>query len=243
MVAKSYQSLEQIGDVFVASGKSYVNVKLKSGKVKSVRWYSEKEYTKMYSEVSTVSAAAGSTGLNTKRQKDILGFAKGYITIFKGDQETNDEWFRMSIARYARWWGWYIVSTDEVPNNLPSGIEPVKLDWSLVGTENGILKTEKEVKEGVESILYAETIGKFVGNIGDRIEIEVVVERTIPLETDYGHSTMHFLRDTDGNLFVWTTTAKNWAVGSAHHIRGTIKAHRKYKGENQTILTRCLKVK
>ena len=35
MVAKSYQELEIVGDVFVSSGRQYVNVKLKSGKLKT----------------------------------------------------------------------------------------------------------------------------------------------------------------------------------------------------------------
>ena len=50
MVAKSYQDLETVGDVFISSGKQYVNVKLKSGKIKSVRYYTEAEYYKMYPE-------------------------------------------------------------------------------------------------------------------------------------------------------------------------------------------------
>ena len=40
-VAKSYQELEIVGDVFVSSGRQYVNVKLKSGKLKTVRWYNQ----------------------------------------------------------------------------------------------------------------------------------------------------------------------------------------------------------
>ena len=56
-VAKSYQELEIVGDVFVSSGRQYVNVKLKSGKTKTVRWYTDSEYRKMYPE-AVASAAS-----------------------------------------------------------------------------------------------------------------------------------------------------------------------------------------
>ena len=58
------------------------------------------------------------------------------------------DWFR-AIARYTRWWGWYIISTEEVPADLPEGITPIQLPWELVGQEDGNLKPEHLVKEAV----------------------------------------------------------------------------------------------
>lgn len=239
-VAKSYQELEIIGDVFVSSGRQYVNVKLKSGKLKTVRWYSDSEYRKMYPEAVAVTR---SVDPSSKSQKEILGFAKGYITIFKGDTYAEVDWFRASIARYTRWWGWYIISTEEVPADLPEGITPIKLPWELVGQEDGNLKPEHLVKEAVESIVYEESESEFQGAIGERLDLYLTVERTIELDGSYGRSTMHIMRDDCGNLFVWTTASKSWSAGTEHHIKGTVKDHRKYKNECQTVLTRCLEVK
>jgi hypothetical protein len=239
-VAKSYQELEIVGDVFVSSGRQYVNVKLKSGKLKTVRWYSDAEYRKMYPEAVAV---ARSTDPFSKSQKEVLGFAKGYITIFKGDTYSEIDWFRASIARYTRWWGWYIVSTEEVPTDLPEGITPIQLPWELVGQEDGNLKPEHLVKEAVESIIYEESESEFQGAIGERLDLYLTVERTIELDGSYGRSTMHIMRDDCGNLFVWTTASKSWSAGTEHHIKGTVKDHRKYKNECQTVLTRCLEVK
>ena len=239
-VAKSYQALEIVGDVFVSAGRQYVNVKLKSGKTKTVRWYSDAEYRKMYPEAVAVDRSADPY---YKPQKEVLGFTKGYITIFKGDTYSEIDWFRASIARYTRWWGWYIISTEEVPADLPEGITPIQLPWELVGQEDGNLKPEHLVKEAVESIIYEESESEYVGSIGERLELYLTVERTIELDGAYGHSTMHIMRDDCGNLFVWTTASKSWAVGTEHHIKGTVKDHRKYKNECQTVLTRCLEVK
>ena len=68
MVAKSYQSLETVGDVFSSSGREYINVKLKSGKIKTVRWYSDFEYRNMYPDESVAAAPS-------KSVKEALGFA------------------------------------------------------------------------------------------------------------------------------------------------------------------------
>lgn len=239
-VAKSYQSLEIVGDVFVSSGRQYVNVKLKSGKLKTVRWYSDAEYRKMYPEAV---AADRSADPYYKPQKEVLGFTKGYITIFKGDTYAEIDWFRASIARYARWWGWYIISTEEVPADLPEGITPIQLSWELVGQEDGNLKPEHLVKEAVESIIYEESKSEYVGSIGERLDLYLTVERTIELDGAYGRSSMHIMRDDCGNSYVWTTASKTWSVGSEHHIKGTVKDHRKYRNQCQTILTRCLEVK
>ena len=239
-VAKSYQELEIVGDVFISSGRQYVNVKLKSGKLKTVRWYSNAEYRKMYPETVAVDRSADPF---SKSQKEVLGFTKGYITIFKGDTYSEIDWFRASIARYTRWWGWYIISTEEVPVDLPEGITPIQLPWELVGQEDGNLKPEHLVKEAVESIIYDESESEYVGSIGERLELYLTVERTIELDGAYGRSTMHIMRDDCGNLFVWTTASKSWSAGTEHHIKGTVKDHRKYKNECQTVLTRCLEVK
>ena len=241
-VAKSYQELEIVGEVFVSSGRQYVNVKMKSGALKTVRWYSDKEYAKMYPGET---AKTRSSDFSTyKTSKECLGFTKGYITIFKGDTYAKIDWFRASIARYARWWGWYIVSTEEVPADLPEGIEPIRLSWESVGQDNGELKPEHLIQEAVEALIYEESNSEHVGSIGERLDLNITIERIIELDNDYGHSTMFLMRDNAENLFVWTTSsAKNWSVGSQYHIRGTVKDHRKYKGEKQTILNRCMEVR
>lgn len=239
-VAKSYQSLEIIGDAFVSSGRQYVNVKLKSGKLKPVRWYSDTEYRKMYPEAVTVNRSANPY---YKSQKEVLGFTKGYITIFKGDTYAEIDWFRASIARYARWWGWYIISTEEIPTDLPAGIEAIRLPWESVGQDSGELKSESLVKEAVEALIYEAGTSEFVGEIGERIELTLTVSRAIEIENDYGHSIMHIMEDDCGNVYVWITAARSWPEGSVKTVRGTIKDHRLYKNTKQTVLTRCIEVK
>lgn len=234
MVAKSYQSLEIIGDVFSSSGRNYVNVKLKSGKIKTVRWYSDSEYRKMYPDEPVAATPSRSV-------KEALGFANGYITIFKGDTYAEIDWFHASIARYAKWWGWYIISTDEVPTDIPASLTPVRLSWDAVGNDNGELKSESIIKEAVEALIYDTTSSEYVGEIGERLELTLTIEKAISLDGEHP-STMHIMRDECGNCFVWTTAAKSWTAGGTHRLRGTVKDHRTYKGEKQTVLNRCISV-
>ena len=237
MVAKSYQSLEIIGEPFVSNGRWYVNVLTKKGTPKQVRWYSEKEYLRMYPKSSA--AELSEDKIIRVNQKKILGFEKGYITIFKGNTYEEKEYFQMSKARYCKFWGWYFISTDEVPNDLPEDVEPIRLSWDLVGQEDNTLKPEDQVKAAVESLIYDEDISTFVGEVGQRLDLVVTVEKAIPLEGYYRNTTMHIMRSYDGNCFVWTTAARSWSPETEHHIIGTIKEHKVYRNVKQTILTRC----
>ena len=231
-VAPSFVNFEMLTDPYEVSGKMYIRVRNpKTGTERQVRWYNNEPKSK-------------SSAVNNfnKTQKEVLGFEKDYITIFKGDTYAHLDWFRASIARYARWWGWYIISTEEVPADLPEGIEPIQLPWELVGQEDGNLKPEHLVKEAVESIIYDSSDSEYQGTLGERLDLYLTVERTIELDGNYGRSTMHLMRDDCGNLYVWTTASKSWAAGSEHHIRGTVKDHRTYRNEKQTVLTRCTEV-
>lgn len=236
MVAKSFQSLEIVGEPYTASGRKYIKVRTKTGTLKQVRWYSEAEYARMYPEISAVSDS------QTKTQKEILGFEKGFITIFKGNTYFDRDYFKLNSARYHKFWGWYFISTDIIPDDIPDDVSPVVLKWEEVGKEDGSLKNENEVLAAVANLIYEPDSSEFQGEIGDKIETTVTVERAILLTTAFGISTMHVMRDGLGNCFVWTTAARSWSEGSEHHIIGTIKELKTYKNTRQTILTRCREV-
>lgn len=234
MVAKSYQSLEILGEPFVSNGRWYVNVLTKKGTPKQVRWYSEKEYQRMYPDEKVQTDS-----IIRINQKKILGFEKGYITIFKGNTYEEKEYFQMSSARYCKFWGWYFISTEEIPDDLPEDVEPIRLPWELVGQEDNTLKSDDQVRIAVESLIYDDDDSVFIGEIGERLELVLTVEKAIPLEGYYGNSTMHVMRDYDGNCFIWTTAAKSWEPETEHHLVGTVKEHKTYRNVKQTILTRC----
>lgn len=227
-VAKTYKDCKVCGEPYQKdNGRMYVKI-LSGSKEKEVRWYSSSEWARMYNEPVASSV------------KKALGFDEGFITIFRGPQDTYNDWFKFSNARYAKWWGWYVVSTEEVPAPLPFGIESVKLYWEDVSTADGQLKNESQLKEIVDSVLFGESDSRFIGEMGQRLDLTLTVDRAIPIETNYGKSTMHIMLDDCGNEFIWTTAAKVLTVGNQYNLRGTVKNHNLFQGKQQTILTRCL---
>lgn len=138
LVAKSYQGLPVVEEPYVKSGKTYCKVKMKSGSVKEVRTYTQKEYDKMYPAPPA----------KWKPQREMLGFGEdGYVIIFNG-AGPHEEFFEKSIARYHRIMGWYVPSNETVPI-LPDGVTAVMLPWERVGGDNGELYAEADVIEGV----------------------------------------------------------------------------------------------
>lgn len=236
MVAKSYQNLPLVGEPYEVSGRMYVKVQGKSG-IKQIRWYNEREYAKMYpEEKKTVSA-------ELKTQKEVLGFDKGYITIFKGAVEENEEWFKLSKCRYTRWWGWYLISTEEMPEDLPLGVEPVRLDWNMVSDKNDKLIGEDVIYAQVNSILYVTSASEYQGEVGERLELELTVVDRETATSQYGTVVTHIFTDSNDNYYTWKTSAKDWAIGETKRLRGTVKEHGRYKNSKATVLTRCNELK
>lgn len=249
MVAKSYQNMEIVHEPYQKNGRMYVEVKNSKGIIKQVRWYSASEYAKMYPEDKTDKTKDP----YYKPQKYVLGFDKGYITIFRGyKEELHEEWFKQSICRYARWWGWYVISTQEVPNDLPLGVEPVKLSWDPMGNEQEWLKDEATVKAHVRKTLLdsmrpverngVESVRQ--GHIGDRLDINVKIIGKQEVENKrFNKFTYTYeMEDSNGNYYKWVTQVQNWSVGTKHHIRGTVKDFDEVNGEEATLLTRCVEV-
>lgn len=238
MVAKSYQKLKIVKEPYMANGKIYVQVEMGNGAHKQVRWYSDKEYAKYYGETPS-----HENDPYYKSQKEILGFSKGYITIFKGNTYDNKEWFKEIGAVYRKFWGWGLASDLELPAEMPLDVTPVRLEWSAVGADDENLKNEDLVRAAVDALICEPSNSKYMGNVGERIEVELTVVKALALNGYYGASTMHIMEDADQNVYVWTTASKSWSEGTVHKVRGTVKEHKTYKNTQQTILTRCAEMK
>lgn len=235
MVAKSYQSLEQIGEPYTSNNKQYVKVRTTTGATKVVRWYTEAEYRKMYPN-ETISATP------SYDQKTALGFSKGYITIFKGNTYEDREWFKNSSARYTRFWGWYFVSEEKIPKDLPEDVSPILLKWEDVSVNN-VLLPEDQLKKIVEGFLFDPSSSQYIGNIGERLSLKLRVDKIVESNTNYGVSNIHTMHDEHDNIFVWATTARKLNIGSWYTMTGGIKEHKMYQNSKQTWLTRCLSIK
>ena len=84
---------------------------------------------------------------------------------------------------------------------------------------------------------------EYVGNIKDKITVNVVVTGCTGFESQYGYMFVNTFKAVDNdNVFVWITGTKSYDVGTKLTITGTIKNHQEYRGIRQTVLTRVKEV-
>ena len=91
---------------------------------------------------------------------------------------------------------------------------------------------------------------EYVGTIGDRITIEIILEAKFSFEGFYGYQNLYLFKDDEDNIYKWKTgvylvnsKGMNIEIGDKISLKGTIKGHEEYKGTKQTELTRCKQTK
>lgn len=244
-VAKTYQEWERETDVYEVNKKNYIKVRSPSGAVRQVRAYTDAEYRKMYN-CAPPSDPAGEATETQSNLKDILGFTDGYIWIFKGDLDGAEYWFESTKeCRYHVFFGWYIVSSDNVPFNIPSCITAVKLPWEKVGKSDGTLLPKAAITDAINALIFGEYPSEYQGSIGERLALSLTLTQIIELgETSYGTARIFCFEDADKNQYSWTTgVTKPWEIGDRIEAKATVKEHSTIKGAKKTILTRLMEVK
>ena len=83
-----------------------------------------------------------------------------------------------------------------------------------------------------------------VGVVGERVDFDLTLRKAIPLEGEYGLSTICIFEDASGNTVKWKASGSGPCDPGEHIcLKGTIKEHALYKGVPQTIITRCKEIK
>ena len=155
------------------------------------------------------------------------------IYLLQGDIFKYQDYFKQEkLARYNTVLKWYLVG--DIPSDLPSDITPVKLTWNEFE-----VVPEDEMQSFVDSKLGSSSKSVFQGNIGDRLELHLLVKAIFPIEGKYGHGNMYLMKDNNENVYIWSTNSKKLELNTEYDMRGTVKSHENYRGVNQTVLTRC----
>ena len=89
----------------------------------------------------------------------------------------------------------------------------------------------------------------YLGNVGEKITVTAKLIKEYTYDTNYGYyggtSTIYTFEDDNGNKILWTTSSMPYVndkpieSGKTYTITGTVKEHKEYKGEKETVLTRC----
>lgn len=85
-------------------------------------------------------------------------------------------------------------------------------------------------------------VSEYFGEVGKRETFTLTVEKVILSETFYGITKIHKMVDENGNVATWFSSNKSLEEGETYQLKATVKEHNEYKGEKQTVLTRCAEV-
>lgn len=244
-VAKSYEKYELIDDPYMKDNRAYVHISYPCCKkktcakcqgdgfyAKEVRWYGE-----------VAKSNKDPYGFNAKR--GFLFEKTGFITIFRGDNDEIGNYFRDNLpphyARFNTLFGWFTGGEVLVPTNLPEYISTVQLKWEEIST-NDIINDYDDIRAYVGEKLHGKVKSKFVGNVGDKVDLHLFVLSAKTTKGFYGEDTLHIFEDADSNRYAWKTAARKLTVNEIYHLKGTIKEHIKIDGAETTVLTRCREV-
>lgn len=233
-VAPSFQKYPTYSDPYEKNGREYIRIVYPDGHHREVRWYPEPQ-TNLRPSASRVPYK------KIRLTKDVLGFSKGYIYLVKGETYSFKDWLTENGATYRTFWGWAFPSDIEELPQLPAGLSVVKLLWEKVAyVDEDELKSQSAIDEAVAELIYDASPSKWQGEIGERIDRTLTVIKVTPLQDGYyGPSTFFLFKDEYDNEYCWTTGSKSLELNATYEVRGTIKALQKYKGKEQTVLTRC----
>ena len=202
------------------------------------------EYAQKLADRRLAKARAKSAERNAQYLKK-LGFSEdGKAWIVLGNTyEIKDE-LKAAGAKFHNLLGWHFdhedngfdcfeISTDDVMYETIEYTLDLKADWMII----------EFIKE--QKALHApKSTSEYVGEIGDKIEAKLTFKSEHSFETHYTYyGELNFIykfADQDGNIIVWKTTkCLDLKEGEEYIVKGKIKDHNEYKGEKQTILTRC----
>ena len=115
--------------------------------------------------------------------------------------------------------------------------------------------SKSEYKRLLDSKNGNTKVSNYVGNVGDKINVKATYLNSYNYDTQFGSSYIHLFVDDNGNIFKWSTNSKLEFIlkdsnsklsqsycldkGAIIQLTGKIKDHSEYRGQKQTVLTRC----
>ena len=158
-----------------------------------------------------------------------------YLVGIADSFEKQDE-IKAAGGRYNEFTGWYFSEHHPEYQTVEMTAEELlgedawgKLNWVAAW----------EIREKMKKKLPQEPASEHIGQVGDKVDLEVTYTRTGSFQTAFGTTWVHNFKDAAGNILIWKTSACSGFEKDTLRIKATIKAHDEYNGVKQTVLTRC----
>ncbi len=172
--------------------------------------------------------------------------ADGKTYIVLGDTFTIKDELKAAGANYHDAFGWHFAQT-------AVGFATFEVDISDVAEKNDIgvwqmLPLAFDIIKKMKDDHAPKTASEYVGNIGDTLTLSATLSSVSTFKTHftyYGETNyIYKFTDENGNSLVWKTASfQEIDEGKTYEIKGKIKEHTEYKGDKQTVLTRCKIIK
>lgn len=194
-----------------------------------------------------------SFGSTKEKALDFYGYNRGWLwpeakeAVREEIEKVGFDFFReenVELARKVREWVGKMEDKGDYVHNLKvaCGLDYVEIrNAGILASAFPVFDRELEYqakkREEDEKAKNESENSEYVGNVGDRIEVDVVDSRCLTSwETMYGVSFLYKFVGKDGNVYLWKTGKSLEEVKS---VKGTVKAHKEFRGVRQTELTRC----
>lgn len=136
----------------------------------------------------------------------------------------------------------FMGSTGEYAHNMRIILDLESVPRKYLGYLVSVIACYNKSK--VESKVSKRFDNAFIGTVGSKITVNVLVNKIIEIAGNYGYSYVNLMSEVEtGNIIVWISSSMKLSEGSNVTLKGTIKALNNRNGngvlQNQTIMTRC----
>lgn len=216
-----------------------------TGREKPYKWkvYTP-EYAQKLSDKRRQKLIAQAPEVNRKNFEKYGFDANGKMHIVLGDTYTIKDSLKMAGAKFHDAFGWHFTKQNEEFNSFEISISDVaEMDdlgvWQMLPFAEVYIIIQKMKDDHAPK-----SASEYIGNIGETITVSATLLSIHTYEshfTYYGETNyIYKFADENGNTIVWkTSSCQSIEEGNKYKIKGKIKEHSEYKGDKQTVLTRC----
>ena len=162
----------------------------------------------------------------------------GYTYVAVGDTYSIKDELKKNGAKFNKEIGWSFKEDPGKFKTIKISVDSIayKKDSGTYHLNPDIGETMKEFHEK----FIEPTNSEWVGEIGEKVLTWGTLKNTHQFQGTFGLTTVLTFSDEEENSIVWMTT-KNVPIeiGDFCEIEGTVKAHNTFRGDKQTLLTRC----
>ena len=116
--------------------------------------------------------------------------------------------------------------------------EKTEQEWARSADSVSTMRVEEKVER---------PISHYIGSVGDKISATLTIKKMVAMSGQIGYARVYsdliIMEDEHGNCVTWNSSSAykfdSLKEGNQVTLMGTIKAHKEYKGRQQTVLTRC----